>query len=122
MSRTVPFAIVIVVALIGGTVWLMHYRARLTPELVSSLPAEECEGLFFESYGHAYPPDTVGAICRKHGVIRGPFFALKGKRATRFVPHEFHGVHGTLETVTADQNVVYFYRYDKRYFWIVNAP
>jgi len=50
------------------------------------------------------------------------FFALKGRKATRFMTYLFHGVHGDIEFEPADPDTVYFYRYRARYHPIVFQP
>ena len=118
--------VVIVVIACGFVVLLIALewvllRGRKDLRLVLRLPLEECRDLRFAPWGLARGP-SVEAVCRAHGIKDRWVFALRGKTAVRFVPYEFHGVHGTLEVADAEEEVVYIYQYGKRYRPIIEAP
>ena len=115
--------------------WLVWYYQGLKPELLFELPVESCGTLHFGDqvqYPRSWPMDRsfeVGRICREKGfrseVTLGKydaFFAVKGKKAKRFVVERFHNVHGYIEFEPADTSTVYFYRYRKRYHPIIFQP
>ncbi len=111
---------IVVVALAAG-IPLAAYWKGLHPALVMQLPREKCPPLSFDRRGLARGP-AVDAVCGANGLSNGPFFALTGKKAVRFVPHVFHGVHGSVASTDADPAIAYFYRYDKRYRPIIDEP
>jgi hypothetical protein len=102
-------------AFIVGGVWYGSYRAGLKPRLVKTLPVQECQGLEFGPYLPLATGNDVDRMCRGNQGSTGPFFALRGRKAVRFVPKRFHSVYGTLETSEGDNNSVYFYQYNARY-------
>lgn len=111
--------ILLLASIAGG--WLIHYWRGLRPILVIELPSKECPQLSFGRMKMARGPE-VENICRQQGIQDKPLFALKGRKAVRFVPDRFHYVKGTLETSHADNEVVYFYWYNPRYKPIVQEP
>ena len=120
--------VVLILFAIGWLVW--HYNG-LKPELLFERPIESCGTIQFSTNGWVWVTlgEEVDTICRSEGFqseLRfekyNSFFAVKGNKATRFVPYVFHGVHGDILFESANPNMVYFYRYKSRYHPIVLQP
>ncbi len=120
--RLIALGVVVVAA--AAIAWQVDYKYRrsLRPKLILALPVSECEDLKFH-YGQDRGGD-VSRLCEAHGIRGGRVFALLGRRAVRFdiTGTCALGVHGTLETEEADVQMVYIYRYDKRYRPIMESP
>ena len=107
--------LVVVLCAVG---WYVSYSRGLRPRLVLRLPIEECQGLDFNQYTSVASGREVMEICRKHEIPNGPIFAVRGRKAVKFVPAEYD-----IQFEPADKGTVYFYLYNWRYqASIVEAP
>lgn len=109
------------VALLAITAWLIQYHNNLIPTLVLVKPANECEDLTFGASNTTYGAKVEKYLANQHNA-RHPVFAIKGRSVVRFVPDQFHGVHGMIETKEANNDEIYFYSYHERYRPIVEQP
>jgi hypothetical protein len=99
--------------------YLRDYYRSLLPELLFEAPAEEYPEII--ALQEQYPRDRIhrsGEIvdaCNARGFTSGPFLMTFGYRATRLKPDEFHSSKASVVIERADEDVLYFYRYDRKY-------
>jgi hypothetical protein len=106
------FAAMIAIIMVVG---LVDYQGSLRPVLVCTKPAADCVAMDFKHYGDVEMGAVVEKIVPGFVPAKSMAFAMRGKKAVRFVPDEFHGVYGELQLEPADGDTVYVYVCDKRY-------
>jgi len=99
--------------------WLVWYYKGLKPELLFEQHLNLCNEINFDSNGFNID-DEIYIICNSQGFPYNPrpnhlYFALKGHKVKRLIPDRFHSVKVKIEFSPANPDVVYFYRYRKRY-------
>jgi hypothetical protein len=113
--------LVALIAILVG-VWFVDYQRSLRPELVCAKPVADCALMDFKHYGGVEMGVRVEKLVPSLEPAKSMAFAVRGKKAVRFVPDEFHGVYGQLKLEPADGDMVYVYVCDKRYLQMIVAP
>jgi hypothetical protein len=116
--------------LAGPFFYAVYYQYHLHPQLVLELPADQCPEIRFgpEKWHILTSGPNVDAVCLRTMKIRSTadinaiFFATKGVKVKRFKSTKFRDVHIEVETVSGDENIVYFYKCHPRYSPTVHGP
>jgi hypothetical protein len=124
------FFLCIGLVLAGPVFYAAYYQYHLHPQLVLELPADQCPEIEFgpKEWHIRASGLNVDNVCLRALKIRSTedidaiFFATKGVKVKRFKPKEFRGVKVEVETVSGDENIVYFYKCHPRYSPTVHGP
>ena len=116
--------------LAGPVVYAVYYQYHLRPQLVLELPADQCPEIGFgpQKWHILTSGPNVDDVCLRALKIRSAedvnaiFFATRGVKVKRFKPDRFHAVYPEIETVSGDENTVYFYKCHPRYYPTVHRP
>jgi hypothetical protein len=100
--------------------WLFWHYQGLKPKLIFEMPASSFKVSY--NYRRLLRSKEVDVLCQKKGFENGMFFAVKGYKVVRFIPMAFHAVHGEMDFVEADPDMLYFYQYRERYRTLVWTP
>jgi hypothetical protein len=115
-------ACLVAVVAILMVVGFVDYRRSLRPVLVCTKPVADCAVMTFGYFGDIEMGTTVEKLVPSFDPAKSLAFAVRGKKAVRFVPEEFHGVYGKLQLEPGDGDTVYVYVCDKRYLQMIVAP
>lgn len=97
--------------------WIFYHFCSRKPQLLFTLPADECTKLFF-TVNYTWGSD-VRQICKEHGYNLEYTFATLEKKAICFI----HGSGGYyLKYDNGEEGIVYFYKYNKRFRRFIEEP
>ena len=99
--------------------FLFWHVKGLYPEALFEFPIDEFVDLPHRDGYITLVGTEIDKICHENGFSKGQFFATQGYKVYKFIPTGFYCRSGYIDVYQANTNTVYFYRYRKRYSFLV---